>query len=215
MEPWGSDFRIWALENEILKEKVSRQKVSLSNETLRRSHVVWRALDFYIKFYLKNKLNFWKFELKHFGYEKFGIIDIYGKFLAVEFLNGTSASSAALISHLNLNREKHSLTSREKKSTKLLKFFEMDNMRKNQSVEEKSLFRTPEVPKMPKLRRSKSLAPVGKRRSSESIVSDIIAALYLTLTRPISLPPHTPVAQKIADKRWLIANSAKNMHLFI
>merc|ERR1711937_97026 len=58
---------------------------------------------------------------------------------------------------------------REKKTTKLLKFFEMDNMRKNQSIEEKSLFRTPEVPKMPKLRRSKSLAPVGKRRSSESI----------------------------------------------
>ena len=24
---------------------------------------------------------------------------------------------------------------------------------------------------------------------------------YLTLTRPIGLPPHTPVAQKIADKR--------------
>ena len=32
---------------------------------------------------------------------------------------------------------------------------------------------------------------------------------FLTLTRPIGLPPHTPVAQKIADQRWLIANSAK------
>ena len=31
----------------------------------------------------------------------------------------------------------------------------------------------------------------------------------LTLTRSIGLPPHTPVAQKIADQRWLIANSAK------
>ena len=28
----------------------------------------------------------------------------------------------------------------------------------------------------------------------------------LTLTRPIDLPPHAPVAQKIADQRWLIAN---------
>ena len=28
---------------------------------------------------------------------------------------------------------------------------------------------------------------------------------YLTLTRPIGLPPHAPVAQKIADQRWLIA----------
>ena len=28
-------------------------------------------------------------------------------------------------------------------------------------------------------------------------------------TRPIGLPPHAPVAQKIADQRWLIANSAK------
>ena len=31
----------------------------------------------------------------------------------------------------------------------------------------------------------------------------------LTLTRPIGLPPHTPVAQKIAGHRWPIANSAK------
>ena len=30
----------------------------------------------------------------------------------------------------------------------------------------------------------------------------------LTLTRPIGLPPHTPVAQKSADQRWLIGNSA-------
>ena len=31
----------------------------------------------------------------------------------------------------------------------------------------------------------------------------------LTLTHPIGLPPHASVAQKIADQRWLIANSAK------
>ena len=31
----------------------------------------------------------------------------------------------------------------------------------------------------------------------------------LTLTRPIGLPPNAPVAQKSADKRWLIADSAK------
>ena len=28
-------------------------------------------------------------------------------------------------------------------------------------------------------------------------------------TRPIGLPPHAPVAQKIADQRWLIASSTK------
>ena len=39
--------------------------------------------------------------------------------------------------------------------------------------------------------------------------------LYLTLTRPIGLPPHAPVAQKIADQRWLIANSAKIGTFFI
>ena len=33
--------------------------------------------------------------------------------------------------------------------------------------------------------------------------------LNLNLTRPIGLPPHAPVAQKIADQRLLIANSAK------
>ena len=31
----------------------------------------------------------------------------------------------------------------------------------------------------------------------------------LTLTRPIGLPSHAPVAQKIADQYWLIANSTK------
>ena len=31
--------------------------------------------------------------------------------------------------------------------------------------------------------------------------------VQLTLTYPIGLP-HTPVAQEIADQRWLIANSA-------
>ena len=33
----------------------------------------------------------------------------------------------------------------------------------------------------------------------------------LNLTRPIRLAPHAPVAQKIADQRWLIANSAKKV----
>ena len=42
-----------------------------------------------------------------------------------------------------------------------------------------------------------------------------ILNFYLTLTRPIGLPPHAPVAQKIAGQRWLIANLAKNRHLFI
>ena len=37
----------------------------------------------------------------------------------------------------------------------------------------------------------------------------------LTLTRPIGLPLHTPVAQKIADERWLIYNSSKNRYFFI
>ena len=33
--------------------------------------------------------------------------------------------------------------------------------------------------------------------------------LQLTLRRPIGLPPHIPFAHKIADQRWLIADSAK------
>ena len=37
---------------------------------------------------------------------------------------------------------------------------------------------------------------------------------FLTLTRPIGLPPHTPVAQKIADQRELIPSLAKNKYLF-
>ena len=37
----------------------------------------------------------------------------------------------------------------------------------------------------------------------------------LTLTRPIGLPPHAPVAQKSADQRWLIANSAKKKVSFL
>ena len=37
----------------------------------------------------------------------------------------------------------------------------------------------------------------------------------LTLTRTIGLPPHTLVAQKSADQRWLIVNSVKNRYLFI
>ena len=35
------------------------------------------------------------------------------------------------------------------------------------------------------------------------------------LTRPITLLPHTPVVQKIADQRWLIANSTKMGTFFI
>ena len=35
-----------------------------------------------------------------------------------------------------------------------------------------------------------------------------------TLARPIGYPI-TPVAQKIVDQRWLIANSAKNKYFFI
>ena len=45
----------------------------------------------------------------------------------------------------------------------------------------------------------------------------IIGVIFspLTLTRLIGLPPHAPVAQRIADQRWLIANSAKNKYLFL
>ena len=35
---------------------------------------------------------------------------------------------------------------------------------------------------------------------------------FLTLTRQIGLPPHTPDAQKIADQRLLHANSARNRY---
>ena len=37
----------------------------------------------------------------------------------------------------------------------------------------------------------------------------------LTLSRPIGLPPHALVAQKIADQRLLIANSAEIGTFFI
>ena len=47
------------------------------------------------------------------------------------------------------------------------------------------------------------------------IIKNLILILTkLTLTRPIGLPPHAPVARKIADQRWIIANSAKNRCLF-
>ena len=39
----------------------------------------------------------------------------------------------------------------------------------------------------------------------------IRTASDLTLSRRIGLAPHAPVAQKIADQRWLIANSAKKI----
>ena len=38
---------------------------------------------------------------------------------------------------------------------------------------------------------------------------------HLSLKCPIGLPPNTPVAQNIADQRWLIADSAKNRYFFI
>ena len=41
------------------------------------------------------------------------------------------------------------------------------------------------------------------------------SGFLLTLTRLIGLPPHAPVAQKIADQRWLIANSANKKYLFL
>ena len=41
------------------------------------------------------------------------------------------------------------------------------------------------------------------------------ADLWLTLTRPIGLPPRTPFAQKIAVQRSRNANSAQNRDLFI
>ena len=44
-------------------------------------------------------------------------------------------------------------------------------------------------------------------------ISDKI--IEFTLTRPIGLPPHTPVAQKIADQPWLIADSTKDRYFFI
>ena len=37
----------------------------------------------------------------------------------------------------------------------------------------------------------------------------------VSLTCPIGLPPHAPVAQKIVDQRLLIANSAKNRYFFM
>ena len=46
----------------------------------------------------------------------------------------------------------------------------------------------------------------------EKFQYDIIFFETLTVTRPISLPPPATVAQKIADQRWLIANSAKNKY---
>ena len=48
------------------------------------------------------------------------------------------------------------------------------------------------------------------------IGSNIFAScLKLTLMRPIGLPPHAPFAQKSADQRWLITNSAKNRYFFL
>ena len=37
----------------------------------------------------------------------------------------------------------------------------------------------------------------------------VVKEALLTLASPIALPPHAPVVQKIADQRWLIANSEK------
>ena len=43
--------------------------------------------------------------------------------------------------------------------------------------------------------------------------SRILASSVLKL-KIILINPHTLVAQKIADQRWLIANSAKNKYFF-
>ena len=45
------------------------------------------------------------------------------------------------------------------------------------------------------------------------VVIFIYHMFYLTLTWPIGLPPHAPVAQKNADQRSLIANSSKNSYI--
>ena len=67
----------------------------------------------------------------------------------------------------------------------------------------------------------KDLIVLNRLRTSGSNRKLPVSAIYrtyifglrlLTLTRPIGVPPH---AQKIADLRWLIANSAKNRYLFI
>ena len=44
--------------------------------------------------------------------------------------------------------------------------------------------------------------------------NDLLEFSLLPLTRPIDSPPKTPVAQKIRNKRWLLANSAKNRYHF-
>ena len=69
----------------------------------------------------------------------------------------------------------------------------------------------------------KSAAEIEKTGTNSNILNDTsyfrtsdldrLSKSGLTLTRPSGLPPHTPVVQKIADKRWLIANSAKNRYL--
>ena len=43
--------------------------------------------------------------------------------------------------------------------------------------------------------------------SSNSIF--LLKWMFLTLKHPIGFPPDAPIAQKIADQRWLIADSAK------
>ena len=50
---------------------------------------------------------------------------------------------------------------------------------------------------------------------NQSKTKDTSEKHYLTLRRPIGLHPHAPVAQKIANQRWLIANSSKNRYVFI
>ena len=58
--------------------------------------------------------------------------------------------------------------------------------------------------------------PVAKKARTDLNQGKKLAILedFSTLTSPIGLPPHAPVLQKSADQRWLIANSAKNRHLF-
>ena len=69
---------------------------------------------------------------------------------------------------------------------------------------------------------AKSLIIIGSSQEDTSMILDLkgndfhfLATFYkLNLTHPIGLPPHAPVAQKIANQRWLIANSAKNRYIF-
>ena len=72
-------------------------------------------------------------------------------------------------------------------------------------------FRPPVVKELNKdLTENLSLSHIWTAGNSKKSVITI-----LTLTRPIGLLPHAPIAQKIADQRWLIANLEKVGTFFI